>query len=119
MNYKEFKENLTWGDTTAFVYDAPNNRYNYSSGEIYEEVFDNTSDDTEFFIVGINELPNVKMVIEDNFLAELCPAQGIEDECYNDVKSRIENGDAKIGYWDEETHYGADTFTTTTYILIL
>lgn len=118
MTYQEFTKNIEFGNTTAFVYDSPNNRYNYSSGEICDEVFDNVDSDTEFTIVGIDELPEVKEVIIDNFLSEIAPAAGIEDEGYNMVKKQLNNGKAKVGYWDEETHYG-DTFTTRTYMLIL
>jgi len=119
MTYQEFTKNIEFGNTTAFVYDSPNNRYNYSSGEICDEVFDNIDSDTEFTIVGIDELPEVKEVIVDNFLSEIAPAAGIEDEGYNMVKKQLNNGKAKVGYWDEETNYGPDTFTTRTYMLIL
>jgi len=119
MTYQEFIKNINFGDTTAFVYDAPNNRYNYASGEIYDGVFDNVTTDTNFSIVGINELPQVKEAIVENFLAELEPAPGVEDEGYEAVKAALESGSARIGYWDNETKYGPDTFTTTTYMLIL
>ena len=119
MTYQEFTEELTFGDYTAFVFDAPNNRYNYSSGEITDEIFDNVTSDTEFHVTGINSLPEVKEVIIDNFLSELAPAAGIEDEGYNNIKADIEQGWAKVGYWEEETKYGPDTITTTVYVLIL
>jgi hypothetical protein len=101
MKYKEFIKNVEFGSTTAFVYDSPNNRYVYSSGEITESTFENITDETEFEIVCINKLPEVKEVIVDNFLSELEPAQGVEDDGYNEVKKRLETGDAKIGYWSE------------------
>jgi hypothetical protein len=119
MKYQEFIGNIELGNTTAFVYDAPNNRYNYSSGEINDDVFDNVDSDTEFTIVGIDELPEVKEVIIDNFLREIAPAANVEDEGYNMVQEQLTNGTAKVGYWDEDTHYGPETFTTRTYILIL
>lgn len=119
MKYNDFQNIINWGDTTAFVLDAPNNRYNYSSGVIDDDVFANIDADTEFSIVAIDELPEVKEIIIDNFLSELEPAEGVDDEGFNAIKSDLENGNAKIGYWNEETHYGTDSFTTTTYMLIL
>jgi len=101
MEYNEFIKNIEFGNTTAFVYDSPNNRYVYSSGEITESTFENVTDKTEFEIVGLNELPLVKEVIVDNFLSELEPAMNIEDDEYTEIKKRLETGDAKIGYWSE------------------
>lgn len=101
MKYNEFIKNIEFGNATAFVYDSPNNRYIYSNGEITEDTFENVTDETEFEIVGINELPEVKEVIVDNFLSELEPAANVEDDEYNEIKRRLETGDAKIGYWSE------------------
>lgn len=119
MKYQEFTEGLTFGNFTAFVFDAPNSRYNYSSGEITDEIFDNVTSGTEFYVTDINSLPEVKEVIIDNFLSEIAPAAGVEDEGYNNIKADIEQGLAKVGYWEEETKYGPDAITTTVYILIL
>lgn len=119
MKYQDFIENIEFGNTTAFVFDAPNNRNLYTSGEICEETFENVHSDTEFTIVDIDELPKVKEVIIENFLSEMASVAGIENEDYNMVKKQLNNGKAKVGYWDEETHYGPDTFTTRTYMLIL
>ena len=101
MKYNEFINNIEFGNATAFVYDLPNNRYIYSSGEITEGTFENVTEDTVFKIVGINELPEVKKVIVDNFLPELEPAANVEDDEYNEIKKRLETGNAKIGYWSE------------------
>ena len=101
MKYNEFIKNIEFGNTTAFIYDSPNNRYTYASGEITESTFENVTDATEFEIVGINELPEVKEVIVDNFLYELEPAANVADDEYNEVKKRLETGDVNIGYWSE------------------
>lgn len=118
MTYQEFTAHIPWWDITAFVYDSPNNRYIYASGEINDDVFDNIEFDTVFEIVGIDELPDVKQVIIDNFIPDLESLTGPDDEGYIAVKTSIETGEAKIGYWDKETHYGPDTYTTRTYMLI-
>lgn len=101
MKYNEFIKSIEFGNTTAFVYDSPNNRYVYSSGEITESMFESVTDETEFKIFNINELPKVKEVIVDNFLYELEPAANVADDEYNEVKKRLETGDVNIGYWSE------------------
>jgi hypothetical protein len=111
MKYNEFTEYLTFGDTTAFVFDSPNNRYVYSSGEIFEDKFEDATEDTVFNVCNINDLPEVKSVMVENFLPELEPAENIQDDEYNEIKRRLETGDAKIGYYE--------VGDTTTYVLIL
>ena len=101
MKYNEFIQNIKFGNATAFVYDSPNNRFVYSNGEITEDTFENVTEDTVFEIVGINELSEVKKVIVDNFLSDLEPAANVIDDEYNEIKKRLETGDAKIGYWSE------------------
>ena len=101
MKYNEFINNIKFGIATAFVYDSPKNRFVYSNGDITEETFDNVTDETEFKVCNINDLPEVKSVMIENFLAELEPAENVEDDEYNDIKKRLETGDAKIGYWSE------------------
>jgi hypothetical protein len=101
MKYNEFINNIKFGIATAFVYDSPNNRYIYSSGEITEDTFANVTEDTIFKVCNINDLPVVKSVMIENFLAELEPAENVEDDEYNEIKKRLETGDAKIGYWSE------------------
>lgn len=116
MTYQEFTKNIEFGNTTAFVYDAPNNRYNYSSGEIYEKIFDNTTSETDFRIAGIDEYPEVKQVIIDNFLSDIAPAANVQDDGYDSVKKQLVNGKAKLGIWKEKNK---SFTTTTTYMLIL
>lgn len=111
MKYNEFIEYLTFGATTAFVYDSPNNRYVYSSGEIFEDIFEDVTEDTVFEVCNINDLPEVKSVMVENFLTELEPAENVQDDNYNEIKRRLESGDAKIGYYE--------VGNTTTYVLIL
>lgn len=101
MKYNEFIENIEFGNTTAFVYDSPNNRYTYASGEITEDIFNNISNETEFKICNINDLPDVKSVMVENFLAELEPAENVKDDEYTEIKRKLEAGNAKIGYWSE------------------
>lgn len=119
MQYNEFIRKIGFGNLTAFVYDQENNRYNYASGEINDDIFENIVEGTEFRIENLDDYPQVKEVIVDNFLAEIAPASNVEDDGYNEVKRIIESGEAKVGIWSEETNYGGDIYETTIYMLIL
>lgn len=111
MKYHEFSKIAPWGNTTAFVYESPKSHYNYASGEVNEDTFQYVDSDTDFNIVGIDDLPEVKEVIIDNFLPEIAPAECVEDESFDAIKSAIENGDAQIALWTEGTE--------TAYMLLL
>ena len=112
MKKNEFIEEVScnYGYYTAYVYDSPNNRYQYTSGEFTDDHFDDAPEDG-YQIVGINDVPEVKKVIADNFLAELEPAPDVEDEAYNELRDMIVSGKANVGYWTDESG-------ETTYILL-
>ena len=116
MKYQDFTNSITFGNYTAFVYDSPNNRYVYSAGDITDDTFANTNEETDFNIVPINDFPRVKEVIIDNFLPEIAPASNVQDDGYDEVKRLIESGEAQIGYWDDQNIFGVED---TTYMLIL
>lgn len=119
MKYEQFYNYVKFGDFTAFVYDDPKNRYVYSSREVYDNVFEQTTNDTDFTIVPIDDLIEVKKVIIDNFLPELEPAQNVEDKNYNEIERRLHAGEAQVGYWTVHTKYGSEIIETTVYMLIL
>lgn len=119
MKYQEFKKKINYGTTTAFVYDSSNNCYNYSIGEINEDTFENTTPSTDYQIEEIDKYPTVKKVIIENFLIDIAPAAGIQDDGYDYIKNQIENGNAKLGIWENKTKYGTDIISTTVYLLIL
>ena len=102
MNKTEFISELEIGSYTAFVYDCESSRYQYVDGIICEEFFEIVDDDTEFEIRELNELPEVKEVMLDNFISDYFENK---EEIKNDILAR-----GKIGSW----HDGE----TTIYILI-
>lgn len=97
------------------MYDSPSNRYIYSSGEIDDDTFGYIENETEFNIVEFNDLPEVKEVMTENFLALLRPLPEVDDEGYNEIERHLLSGDAEIGYWTSTVN-GEET---TTYMLIL
>lgn len=110
MKYNEFTRVLDMNAYTAFVTDSANSRYAYTDGYV-SDAFDNTDCETEFEICPIEEFPEVREVMVENFLADLEPAPNVQDDEYEYIKSRLENNDAMIGYWKENN--------TTVYMLIL
>ena len=96
MNKTEFINELEIGNTTAFVYDCERSRYQYVDAIICEEFFEIVDDDTEFEIRELDELPEVKEVMLDNFISDYFENK---EEIKNDI---LANG--KIGSWkDGET----------------
>ena len=117
MNKKEFIKHLDaiYGEYTAFVYDTPSNRYTYVGADVDDDLSGDLPDDFDYNIDNIGEFPRVKEVICNNFISELEPAYGVDDEYFNEIKSRIESGNAEVGWWYEDAN-GQPTYT---YILIL
>lgn len=115
MKYEHFMKQVNWGDTTAFVYDGIN-RFQFESGVINEDTFANVKGDTEIEISPIQNLPEVQEVMTSNWLKELEPANGVENDGYNWVKKHI--GDSLVAHWQEESRNCPGTITTV-YMLIL
>ena len=96
MNKTRFINELEIGNYTAFVYDCERSRYQYVDGIISEEFFEGVDDDTEFEIRELDELPEVKEVMLDNFVSDYFEDK---EEIKNDIITR-----GKIGSWkDGET----------------
>ena len=96
MNKAEFINELEFGKTTAFVYDCESSRYQYVDGIIFEEFFEEDDDDKEFEIHELDELPEVKEVMLDNFVSDYFVNK---EAIKNDILDR-----GKIGSWkDGET----------------
>lgn len=99
MNKTDFIYELefNFGSYTPFVYDCESSRYQYVDGIISEAFFDGINDDTEFEIRELDELPEVKEVILDNFITEYPERK--QEAIKNDILDR-----GKIGSWkDGET----------------
>ena len=93
MNKTEFINELEIGNYTAFVYDCERSRYQYVDGIISEEFFEGVDDDTEFEIRELDELPEVKEVMLDNFVSDYFEDK---EEIKNDIITR-----GKIGSWQD------------------
>jgi len=103
MDKTEFINELEIGTYTAFVYDCESSRYQYVDGIISEAFFEEVEEDTEFEIRELDELPEVKEVILDNFIPDYPEYE--RETIKNDILAR-----GKVGSW----HDGE----TTIYILI-
>ena len=93
MNKTRFINELEIGNYTAFVYDCERSRYQYVDGIISEEFFEGVDDDTEFEIRELDELPEVKEVMLDNFVSDYFEDK---EEVKNDILDR-----GKIGSWQD------------------
>ena len=83
INYAEFYKTIStmFGSTTCIVTDSPNNRMNYTSGEIDDNILDQLEgkDITE---ESLDENSEVAAIMLENFSAEIKPASNIQDDDY-------------------------------------
>ena len=93
MNKTRFINELEIGNYTAFVYDCERSRYQYVDGIISEAFFEEVEEDTEFEIRELDELPEVKEVMLDNFVSDYFEDK---EEIKNDIITR-----GKIGSWQD------------------
>lgn len=103
LNREEFERAIPcgYGDTTFFILDEPNNRYNYVSS-IIDDIFDNENMPKDgYSIEPIADYPEVAEEMYKNFVAEMCPAEGVEDEGFEDIKGRFERKEAHLGIWKQ------------------
>ena len=104
IKFEDLEKKFRYGDYTAFVYcDAARNEREYV-GETINETntipFLNNA-----FVVGMNEVPQIKKIMETCFLEEFEPASGISDDGYDEFVRRFNEKDGQIavgydGYGD-------------------
>lgn len=99
MNYQEFiraTEHLEW---TCFVYDEPNNRYNYGFGPAWDEININAPEDGEYSIVPIKDFQQVKDVMMKNYETEMRPSDNVEDDGFDEMMEAFRNDTMYLGIW--------------------
>ena len=110
MNYADFYKKMgsMFGNTTCIVTDSPNNRMNYTSGEIDDNILDQLEgkDITE---ESLDENSEVAAVMLENFSAEMKPASNIQDDDYMTIIRNCFSINSKL--------YSAKIGDETTYIL--
>ena len=86
IDYTEFYKIMgsMFGNTTCVVTDSPNNRMNYSSGEVDENLLDQL-EGKEITEESLDENSEVAAVMIENFSAEMKPASNIQDDDYMTV----------------------------------
>jgi hypothetical protein len=95
INFAELENMVNYNDYTAFVYNDGTQTM-YSGGEISDDTLAPFYDADKIEVYGMNELLDIKELMQENFLAELEPAEGVDDEGYNSIATDFENGRGKI-----------------------
>lgn len=72
------------GNTTCIVTDSPNNRMNYSSGEVDEKLLDQFFG-KEITEESLDDNSEVAAVMLENFSAEMKPAHNVQDDNYMSI----------------------------------
>jgi len=100
MDYKEFTKLTSQVEYTCFVIDNPSNRMNYMFCNKWD-MLDKLPSDTEFTIVAENKFPEVIGIMMDNYESEMRPADGVEDEGYDEMMNAFHTGKMHLGIWDD------------------
>ena len=110
MNYADFYKKMgsMFGSTTCFVTDSPNNRMNYSCGEVDDVLLDKL-EGQEITEETLDENSEVAAVMLENFSAEMKPASNIQDDDYMTIIRNCFSINSKL--------YSAKIGDETTYIL--
>lgn len=108
-NFRELESMVNYDDYTAFVYDDGTQTM-YSGGDINEDTMDVFYQAEYVEMYDMNELPDIKGLMQENLLEEFRPAEGVEDDGYNSMVADFENGRGKIAK--------CISSRTTTYMLV-
>lgn len=95
INFEELENAVNYDDYTAFVYDD-GTQIMYSGGEINEEVMDVFYQAEDIEMYDMNEIPNIKELMQENLLEEFRPAEGVEDDGYDSMVADFGNSRGKI-----------------------
>lgn len=95
INFRELESMISYDDYTAFVYDD-GTQIMYSGGDINEDTMDIFYKSEYVEMYDMNELPDIKGLMQENLLAEFEPAGGVKNDSYNSMAENFENGRCKI-----------------------
>lgn len=106
ISWQQLKHHFTYCDSTCFVYDN-GTQIQYSDGEFFEDTLSSFLIADEIRLYNISEVPDIKQIMQDNYLPLFKSAEG-----YEEIAKMFTENKAQIAMcYDEELH-------TTIYMLI-
>lgn len=101
INFKELEKKINYNDYTAFVY-KDGTQTMYSGGEINEDTLSNFAKADTISICDMNELPDIKELMQANLLSEFKPAHNVSDDGYKSMIKDFEEGNGQIAMVENE-----------------
>lgn len=109
ISFEDLRSKLSYNDYTAFVYNDGTQQM-YSGGEINDDSIQSFEDGGQISICNMDELPDIKQLMQENLLSEFEPAENVADDGYDKMKEDFANNNGEIAFVDNEG--------TTTYMLV-
>ena len=95
ISFKEFSKIVNWDEYYPMAYDSPNNRFNYTGGEMTEELMDifyhADLNDSLYVEHMSNANDEVIKVMKDDCLEEFKPCDDVVDDGYERLKEDFDN----------------------------
>lgn len=82
ISQKEFQEAISsmYGNTTCFVYDEPNNRYNCAISGVDDDTVNDFFQAENIEVEDLEDDSNVSGIMISEFIAEYAPANNVQDD---------------------------------------
>jgi hypothetical protein len=85
-----------YGNTTCFVYDEPNNRYNYASGEISDDTLEPFFHADRIEVEELEEDSYVSSIMIENWASEMKSPENIQDDNFVPMIRNMFGTESKI-----------------------
>ena len=82
ISQKEFQKAISsmYGNSTCFVYDEPNNRYNCVIAEVDDDTVNDFFQTENIEVENLEDDSNVTAIMMSEFIAEYAPANNVQDD---------------------------------------
>lgn len=95
ITFNELEKNISYNDYTAFVYNDGTQTM-YSGGEITEDSLSHFEETDDITLYRMEDIPEIKQIMQENLLAEFEPAEDVENEGYDMMVKQFANNEGQI-----------------------
>jgi hypothetical protein len=85
-----------YGNTTCFVYDEPNNRYNCVISGVDDDTLDIFFSAESIEVKNLEDDSNVTAIMMSEFIAEYAPANNVQDDVFIPVIRKLFGEESKL-----------------------
>lgn len=107
LTFDEFEHEISYGDTTAFVYFDGVQKMTDVSEITCDSVHSFAETTNRIHIANMNELPEIKELMRAELLSAFEPAKNVEDEGYDNMVKSFDENKGQIAWC---TYNGVTTY---------